>query len=296
MNKKRILILFIITMIVLCNNFNVLSSSINQKLDTCEYNSSWAVLISVGEPKRDLKNIEDLKELLLDNGWIEENIFIYVEDEATKEAILNTPQMLVDKGLKEEDLVLFYFSTHGGKTEDVEPFDEPDNIDEFIIPYKLDNQNFSKNILDDELALAFECINSDKIALIFEACYSGGMIDGSSDLKKAGRVIITSTDVNETSYPIFLRKTWLFPFYLIKGLNGPADINKNGEVSAEEAFVYAKKRTIIRSTIYGFFLYIFHKSLFIQHPQIYDGWPSEGNNLEELKLIDIKKDNGLVGI
>jgi hypothetical protein len=71
---------------------------------------------------------------------------------------------------------------------------------------------------------------------------------------------------------------------LIKGLRGKADRNFDGLVSAEEAFDFARIKTIRRTTIYGYLLFVFHKSLFIQHPQICDGWPTEENNSEELIL------------
>ena len=128
-------------------------------------------------------------------------------------------------------------------------------------------------------------IKSENIVIIFEACYSGGMIDGANDLKKTGRIIMTATKEDETSYGFFLKKSWLFPYYLLKGLRGRADKNCDGFITVEEAFEYAKFYTIRRSTIYAYLLFIFHRALFIQHPQIYDGWPSEGNNKEELKLI-----------
>ena len=70
-------------------------------------------------------------------------------------------------------------------------------------------------------------------------------------------------------------------------MKGRADKNCDGFVTAEETYRYAELRTIVRSTIYGILLFILHKALFIQHPQIYDGWPNEENNKEELKLISL---------
>ena len=288
MKRNKIVITIILVLLVFSSSYNIASSKITNSSNILKNANSWAVFITVGDPKRDLKNVNDLKKILLDNGWDENNIYILSEHKATKKTILEMPQLLVNYGLKKDDLVLFYFSMHGGRTDDVEPFDEPDGVDEFIIPFKNDKGNSSDYILDDELASAFDCINSKNILLIFETCYSGGMIDGSSDLRKSGRVIITSADADETSYPLFLKRSWLFPFYFIKGLKGPADANKDNIISAEETFSYAEKRTIIRSSIYGSLFYIFHRSLFIQHPQIYDGWPNEENNQDELELIYLK--------
>jgi hypothetical protein len=278
---KKIVVITIIILLLICSSYKVVSIyAYKQKTRSNDY-ILWAVLISAGEPQRDLKNIDELKNILLANGWDEYNIYLFSEEEATKQKILEIPQLLENNGLKEEDLVLFYFSMHGGYTEDIEPLDEPDGIDEFIISFN------NEKIFDEELGFAFNNVVSENILFIFETCYSGGMIDGANDLIKSGRIIITSAGNNETSYPIFLQKSWLFPFYLIKGLKGFADQNNDNFISAEEVYSYAEKRTIIRSTIYGCLFYIFHKSIFIQHPQMFDGWPSKENNTQDLILINL---------
>lgn len=252
----------------------------------------WAIFITVGEPKRDKKNTEELYTILTNNGWNKDNIYFLEEKDATKEAILEIPNWLNCKGLDKEDVVLFYFSLHGGRKKDVYPLDEPDGMDEFLIAYKKEQKGSNNTICDnticdEELAASFQEIISENIVIIIESCYSGGMIDGSCDLKKSGRIILTSSKADESSYPIFLRKSWLFPYYLIKGLEGRADEDSDGYISVEETFRYAKIRIIRRSTLYGLLLFIFHKSLFIQHPQLYDGWPSDENNQKELDLIPL---------
>lgn len=286
---KRKIIAFSL-LLLLIPSYQSIAITTNHTINSSKsaFNNSdfWAVLITAGEPKPDEKNARDLKNILVNHGWNNDNIYYLKENEATKEAILAVPDWLNDHGIKEEDLILFYFSMHGGRKEDVPPLDEPDNMDEFLIPYKPEKLN-SNNILDEELALMFEQIISDNIVIIIESCFSGGMIDGTNDLKKSGRVIMTSAREDESSYPFFLKRSWLFPFYLIRGLRGLADKNCDGYISAEEAFKYAEIRTIKISTIFGYILYIFHRELFNQHPQLYDGWPLEENNEEELILINV---------
>ena len=257
------------------NNISNISISLDEKL--------WAVIITVGEPERDNKNAGELYNILLTNGWDKNNILYIKESQATKDVILSSPNWLEANGADQDDFVLFYFSMHGGRKNDTLPFDEPDNLDEFIVSYKQDDEN--NHILDDELSLMFDQIQSEKLVIVFETCYSGGMIDGTNDLRRTGRIVITSTKEDESSYPIFLIKSWLFPYYFLKGLKGGADKNYDNIITVEEAFEYAKIYTVKRSTIYGYLFFIFHGSLFIQHPQIYDGWPSEENNEEELKFI-----------
>lgn len=75
----------------------------------------WAVLITVGVLKLDDKNAGDLYDILINNGWLESNIYYLRENQATKEAILSISDWLNTHGVEKDDLVLFYFSMHGGK-------------------------------------------------------------------------------------------------------------------------------------------------------------------------------------
>ena len=287
MQIKRIILVISIFLLII-SSYESIAVNSNQLITTSKQNFNdnlWAVLITAGEPTRDDKNAGDLYNILINNGWNENNILYLKENQATKDEVLNVSNWLNDNGAGEDALILFFVSMHGGRKDDVEPLDEPDNLDEFLLAYK--QEKSENHILDDEFALMFEDIISKNLIIIFETCFSGGMIDGDNDLRKSGRVVITSSREDESSYPIFLIKSWLFPYYLIKGLRGWADKNRDGLITAEEAFEFAQIRTRLRSTIYGYLLYILHGKLLIQHPQIYDGWPSEENNEEELKLLNI---------
>jgi hypothetical protein len=249
----------------------------------------WLVIISIGDVKRDSYGEESFSELLIRNGVPDKNIKKLIEENATKQKILNDPfEWLINNNVKEEDIVIFFFSMHGSKIQDQYPYDEPDGYDEFIIPYDYKNNN--NYILDEELNMSFNSLELKNLLLIFETCYSGGMIDGKRDLSFSGRVIITSSKANESSWPMYLRNRWLFPNFLFKGLSGAADLNNDMKISAEEAYKYAEYPTIKRSSIFAF---IYSLIPFIphefspQHPQIFDGWPSIQNNDDELNLFYI---------
>jgi len=274
-----------LTILVLFNSSHAIniSYSKNENVTSNDFNELWAVIATFGSPKNDNKNAEDLINILKNNGWNSNNIIYLKGFDTSKDAILNIPDRLNELGVKEDDLILFFFCMHGNRIEDVPPYDEPDNMDESIIVY--DQETFFTNIIDDELGLMFDEIKCNNMVMIFETCYSGGMIDGTSDLKKSGRIILTSAKEDETSFGRFLFRGWLFPYFLNLGLRGWADKNRDRHITAEETFAYAYKRTFRRSTIFAIILYIVHLELIYQQPQIYDGWPTEENNEEELILI-----------
>jgi hypothetical protein len=226
-----------------------------------------------------------LRQVLVRHGWNRDNIKVLLEEEATKEAILATFRWLQESRVDEDDVVFFYSGTHGYYMDDQPPFDEPDGKDEFIMPFDCDWETDDNCILDDELALEFDKIKSNNIAVVIESCHSGGMIDGSSDLCKSGRVVATCCDVDELGCPLLLRLRWLFPYYFTKGLEGRGDRNHDGWVSVEEALKHAEVPVMIRSTMFNL---ISLKSLSTQHPQLYDGWPSEEDNEGELNLVKLR--------
>jgi len=253
----------------------------------------WAIIISVGDVKRDAYGVNTIDDLLISQGCTNKNIKKFIEENATKESILNASfEWLQTNEIRDNDIVIFFFSMHGNRIEDQPPLDEPDNYDEYLAPYDYNPENKSSYLLDDELGDRINDLNLNNLLLIFETCYSGGMIDGDKDLKNSGRIIITSCGADESSWPMFLRIRWLFPNFLFKGLLGPADINDDMWISAEEAFYYAVTPTIKRSSIlasiFSFIPFIPHDFV-PQFPQIYDGWPSKEDNSKELQLILLNK-------
>jgi len=296
---KLIIILIIASLLIV----NVRATS--RTYEILKINSSdgdinyWAVLIVVGGGKGyrhhafwGIRSANGLKKVLINHGWPEDNIIYLFEKQATKEAIFNTFQWLNESGEDEDDVLLFFFQGHGySLAEDKVPLDEPDGKDECYFPWDDETYGWSWDtyIIDDELGTKFDSLKSKNIIGIFETCHSGGWIDGSYDLCKPGRVILTSCAVNEASAPIVARMRWLFPHYVIQGLKGLADRDFDKWVSAEEAFNYAKFPTIIRSTILNILVYLIEPVPLTQHPQLYDGWPTEENNHLELKIIDLTK-------
>ena len=249
----------------------------------------WAVIITVGEALRDGHGSNALTNILLSHDCPIDHIKEIVEENATKEAILQVPfAWLQTQNIDDDDIVIFYFSMHGSQIDDQYPLDEPDMYDEYVVPFDYDAGNLSTYLFDEELSEKFNTLDLTNLLIIFETCNSGGMIDGSADLSGSGRVIMTSCAADESSWPMYFWRHWMFPHFLFRGLIGFADLNRDKMITAEEAFFYAETPTILRSTIYAklFSLIPFiPHDFFPQHPQLYDGWPTEENNTEELMLF-----------
>jgi len=248
----------------------------------------WALLVAVGvyayNPDMDrpsmLRAIDDFyNTLLVSPFWNESHIKVIKGVNATVANIMAGFSWLA-KNANENDICLIYLTTHGFPIIfDLPPRDEADGMDEALAAYRgflpLPNPfsweplaNPFGIITDDEINFMLNRIHAKGIAMIVDSCHSGGFNDNWSyaksydfaselgkDLKGRNRVILTSVREDETSYGSF------FSDGIIKGLQGYADSNKNGFVSAEEAFYYA--RDIILNNFGG------------MHPQIFDDYPGE---------------------
>ena len=101
-------------------------------------------------------------------------------------------------------------------------------------------------------------VRSKRVVLLMDACHSAGLSSGARDLgnnlsnlylqkwlyQEEGRAIITSSDVNEISRE---SERWgnghgVFTFYVLQGLKGDADANRDRFVSVGELFRYVRQK------------------------------------------------------
>ena len=260
--------------------------------------TKWAVLIACSggvtyerHERRDRNDMRKLTSILKNNGWDDDHIYSLFEEEATTDAILiDSFNWLKDNGEDEDDIIFFFFSGHGYYYDkDQAPFDEPDGVDEVFYPWDPDmgGWNWDVVIVDDVLAEKFDLLASKNIVIVMHTCHAGGWIDGESDLCGSGRVVLVACDVDEASCMMIFPLHWLFPYYIIQGLKGYADDSNDNIVTAEELFEYTIKPVQFRSKIYN---WISSGEAKTQNPDLYDGWPTEEDNLDELELFNLARE------
>jgi hypothetical protein len=223
----------------------------------------WALVVGVGKyadnPEQNRPDMileaNDFRDLLLQSPWwFADHIKILTAANATVSKILAGLRWLITMA-SADDVVVVYLSTHGMYLPfDIPPRDEADGLDEFLVSY----WGFAYNtsfITDDTINILLNRLKSNNVCLIVDSCYAGGFNDHWKLLKSAPeqhRVIIMGSCEDELSY------SGGFAPYIIDGLRGYADSNRDGVVTAEEVFNYAYPRSIPRQT-----------------PTIYDGYPGE---------------------
>lgn len=145
--------------------------------------------------------------LLMAPNWKAKNIIFLVDHEATRANILAAIDGIAAK-IDEDDVFLFAWQGHGSQVKDdngdertfLKPFDTKDEV---ICPYDCyrdKNNNLVNFIRDDTLDLEFSKVNAKGMCLIFESCFSGGLIcKEGNDIDVDGDGFIDSDEANNFS-------------------------------------------------------------------------------------------------
>ena len=195
-------------------------------------------------PELVLKDAQDINDLLIDQehcGYLENNVTILKDSEATKTRILNEVGEIAEKSRKLEDIVVFiYISSHGGRIR------VGRDSGEYLLPVdtniSLNEDNhpcFQNAISNSEFTTAIESIKASKVVIIFDCCHSAGIAKQAEEpisrdkyengfsnnfyeflIKGRGWAILASSRSNEASYIMRNDNNSLFTKHLLAGMKG----------------------------------------------------------------------------
>ncbi|HND88702.1 MAG TPA: caspase family protein, partial [Saprospiraceae bacterium] len=168
----------------------------------------------------------------------DDQVRILIDEDATRENVLTSLSEVFAKA-SPNDLVLFYFSGHG--------------LNGSFLP--IDFDGFNNKLLHEEIAAAFNKSKAKYRLLLADACHSGSIVAMRSgdpepalvqfykNLSKSvsGTALIMSSKADETSLESAGLRQGVFSHFLIRGLKGEADKDKNKTVTVEELFEYVSK-------------------------------------------------------
>jgi len=168
----------------------------------------------------------------------DEQIKVLIDDSATKKGILDSMEELFAKADK-NDMVMLYFSGHG--------------LAGSFIPHDFDGMN--NRINHSDIEAIFQKSQAKHKVCYADACYSGSFeygeksIVGSQmrdfytklDNTASSTVLMMSSRKHEISLEFLGLKQGVFSHFLIKGLGGEADQDRDKMVTMDELFGYVKK-------------------------------------------------------
>jgi PKD repeat protein len=194
-------------------------------------------------------------------GWDPENMVLLLNSQATSANFTRLLDALQEG--TEDDVLFVFYSGHGNRVEDTNG-DEADGYDEVLCFYDVD-------IRDDTFALLLESLPMRRMAIMMDACYSGGQLntldvrnsgmgaeDGfledlariptarPQDLDRLGKALValSASRFDEVSWEFASLGHGLFAYALLEALDGRADAagDRDGTTSAEECFAYIGPR------------------------------------------------------
>lgn len=154
-----------------------------------------ALIIAVGDyPTEsrwgDISSVKDvalIKGSLLNNGFLENDITVLLDENATKQGILKALEKLKSQ-IKEGDIVVIHYSGHGQQVFD-DGDDETDNLDESIVPYDAfayysDTYKGENHLRDDVIGTIITNFRnklgkSGQLLVLLDSCHSGSSTRGS---------------------------------------------------------------------------------------------------------------------
>jgi hypothetical protein len=157
--------------------------------------------------------------------------------QATAQNVLNALDDVFARA-NENDFLIFYFSGHGSPG--------------YFIP----TDHYSNKISHEAIKQRFKDAKGKYRLCIADACFAGSVgneesnyssISSTQTLKDSRLAVILSSKSTQTSQETSALQQGLFSYYLIKGLRGAADINKDKYVTAGEVFVYTRNRVVEQS-------------------------------------------------
>ena len=175
------------------------------------------------------------------------NIKLLVDNEAKRlDTIEALKGWLPRKILKDKSELFVFFSGHGYPSNDNNLYLIPQNGD----PRFLEESALSKNYIIEQI----QKLQPKSVTMFFDACYSGNGKDGEvlvAGLKPIRLLeikedipenfyIFSSSDYNQESSTIKEAEHGIFSYYLMKGLEGNADENKDKKITNGELIAYLK--------------------------------------------------------
>jgi hypothetical protein len=207
--------------------------------------------------------------LIQGTNWSPGEVTVLLNGQATRDAIINAINA-VGGSLGSDDKFVFFFSGHGTKGPDLDPLDEADGLDEYIVPHDALSNSHANDIRDDEFELIITGLPTKNVLVVLDSSFSGGMIKsrfapagrvkfidrgivsaarmrkpdgGFKDLDRAPGVITqTASASNESPLESSSLRNGVFTFYMVEGMLGAA--NPDGDrITAQQAFSYAAPRS-----------------------------------------------------
>lgn len=225
----------------------------------------WAIVVGINEYQKirklnyAAKDAQAFTDYLIQNNRVpKENVTLLLNQEATLARMRSVLGTHLKNRAGKEDTVIIFFAGHGAAEKDVTNPDG-DGLEKYILPHDADLRDLYSSALPmREMTHIFNRIQSERLIFIVDSCYSGAsggrtvsagdfratLSDGFLDRLAGGkgRVILSASGPNEVSAESERLGHGVFTYYLLEGLRGRADLDNDGVITVDEAFLYVSRQ------------------------------------------------------
>jgi hypothetical protein len=240
----------------------------------------WAVVIGAGRYESPqiprlrytVPDAEAIYEVLTGPaGFKKEHVLLLTDKTEKKPTLRNIKWALgtfLARSARKDDTVLIFFAGHGAPEVDQRGI-ELDGFAKYLVPVDADPDDLYSTALPmDEIQTIFARIEAERVVIFLDSCYSGAAggrtfaskrtrATSVDDLflerltRSKGRAIITASRPAEVSIELPELGHGIFTHYVVQGLKGAADLNRDGIVSLQELYEYVEQQVTRKSRAVG---------------------------------------------
>ncbi len=225
----------------------------------------WAVVIGISKYKTvhplryaDMDAQAFYDYLLRNVGVLPEHITLLLNEQATLTNLKRTLGTELKRKAAEKDTVIIYYAGHGAPEADASAADD-DGLEKYIVPYDADPKDlYTTGLPMREVETIFNRLAPERVIFISDSCYSGATAGRTfatasrravvsesflSRLSKGkGRIVLSASKASEVSEEREDLGHGVFTYYLLEGLRGHADTDRDGVITVDEAYGYVSKK------------------------------------------------------
>ncbi len=188
-------------------------------------------------------------------GVSENNITTLVNGNAEQADVLLSVKNWLSRAVKQEQSdVYIFFAGHGLASDDGKKM--------YLLPYDGAPELLDKtSILREELFSDIAAANPRSVTVFLDTCYSGTTrgpemliasrpiaIRAKEQAVPKGFTVMTAAAGDQTAKPLEEAKHGMFSYFLMKGMEGDADANKDNQITAGELHAYVQQNVIQQSS------------------------------------------------
>lgn len=177
-----------------------------------------------------------------------ENIKLLVDADAEEVEIIKAFKTWLPSRVKSTTDVYVFYSGHGLPTQDGQGL--------YLLPQRADRDFIARTSIQfEEIGADIQATKPKSVTIFMDACYSGQARSGETLVANARPValradkklfpdsfaVITASQADQISSSSPELKHGIFSYYLMKGMEGDADANKDGKITLGEMQAYLKE-------------------------------------------------------